>query len=653
MAVVCGGIFRGIHKGKYLNGIDGDNRLGIEELCPEGIAKKGAYTLVEQHANKDKFHMYHYTERPIASKVSNDGMDGKVPQIEVKSGGKALMYCAGGVHKDGSLIEILGTDEIATVNAKGLEDVINNICLNYKIPYLGNGKSHGLIVNRTEKTLKEGADVGKRNNTCFKTACNLFEKEQYGLEDGLAFMQTWNKMNVKDSLRESEVETTVKSAWKTIQAKRKHPMKYINKEWPDVAEEIHDNDYFVTLRESKKVWMYDKQEGVYVPNADTYIDEKCQEMVSKCTIRTRNEVKATIKSNKTMILGKELFDSEEINTQNGILDPKDFKLLPHSHKYLTTTKLPFSVNFEANNPKLCDHILTIIDENDINLIMELIWICISGRNPFKKLFVFKGQPNSQKTTLSDIIVSIIGEDNVSREKPLQYLARDSRFSTSKFIGKRMNTASEISNLTKNMIENQKALVGAEKQNTEMKGDNTERYFDPTKFVFLYTTNTLGSIYSSIDDNSIITRYQFLIFRNVIEESQANGLWYDNFFDDDEDKQSAIETVVRRVIEYKRDQSLGKIPKTKWSNVADTKKILQEEMPKEDKYFDEKRIVRSEGRKVSIVDVKKDFESFVRYEVSEVQLGHILKRNGIRSSQSNSMTWYKGWKLSKGNNATLS
>ncbi len=428
--------------------------------------------------------------------------------------------------------------------------------------------------------------------------------------------------------------------------------KYVNKEWPLVAEIIKNEQCIITLRDSKKMWIYDKSEGVYVPNADTYIDEICQELIKQCTIRSRNEVKATIKSNKTMILPKDLFDSTHINTQNGILDPKTFELLPHSPVYLTTTKLPFSVNFEANNPKLWDHILTIIDENDINLIMELIWICISGNNPFKKLFVFKGPPNTQKTTLSDIIVWIIGEDNVSREKPLQFLSKDSRFSTSKFIGKRMNTASEISNLTKSMIENQKSLVGAEKQNTERKNDNTERHFDPTKFVFLYTTNTLGSIYSSIDDNSIITRYQFIIFRNVIDESKANGSWYEDFFNDDEDRQTAIETVVRKVIEYKRGHSLGKIPKTRWSNTVDTKKILQEEMPKEDKYFDEKRIVRSDGDKVSIVDVKNDFESFVGYEVTEVQLGHILKRNGIRSSQSSSMTWYKGWKLSKGNNTTL-
>jgi len=402
--------------------------------------------------------------------------------------------------------------------------------------------------------------------------------------------------------------------------------------------------HFVTLRETKKMWYYNKKDGVYLPNADTIIEEECQRLVESCTIRTRNEVKATIKSNGTMILGRELFDSKHINTQNGILDPKTFELLPHSYKYLTTTKLPFAVNFEANNPKLWDHILTIIEEKDINLIIELIWICISWNNPFKKLFVFKGPPNTQKTALSDTIARIIGEDNVSRERPLQFLAKDSRFSTSKFIGKRMNTASEISNLTQDMLENQKALVGAEKQNTERKGDNTERYFDPTKFVFLYTTNNLGAIYSKIDDNSIITRFQFIIFKNIIDENEANGLWYEDLFDSEEDEQSAIETVVRKVIEYKKAQSLKQIPKTEWSNIIQTKEILKEQMPKEDKYFDEEKIIRRDGYRLPLLDIKVDFEEFVGYNVKEQAMGIILKHHGLKSSTSNGLTYYKGWIL---------
>jgi len=420
------------------------------------------------------------------------------------------------------------------------------------------------------------------------------------------------------------------------------PKIFKNKYWHIVAEIIQNENHFVTIRENKEIWYYSKTEKIYKPLGHTIIEESCQRLIHKCTKKTVTEVLDTIRRNKTMIYMAELLNSQYINTQNGILDPNTFEVKPHSPEYLTTTKLPFSVNPQARNPKLWNHILIIIDPKDINLIMELIWICISGKNPFKKMFVFKGEPNTLKTTLADILVWIIGFYNVSRQKPESFLLKGSRFGTSHFIGKRINIASEIGNFTEEMLENQKSLIGAEEVNTERKNDNTERYFDPTKFVFLYTTNKLGNIYSSIDDNSVITRLQFLIFRNKINDSITNGQWYDTFFVDEQDKQSAIDTIINIVIHYKKAQSLGKIPKTKWSTIAETKQILREEMPKEDKYFEDARIIPKEGSRLFLDEIKTDFESFTGYRISTQQMGIILKKNGIKSTQSNGKTYYKGY-----------
>lgn len=419
------------------------------------------------------------------------------------------------------------------------------------------------------------------------------------------------------------------------------PKIFNNKNYDLVADIIQSANYFLTFRENKEMWNYDKDEGIYKPLAHTFIEESCQRMIQKCKRSAVLEVVDTIRRNRTMIYMKDLFESKHINTQNGILDPIFFILKPHSPEYLTYTKLPFSINFNARNLKLWKHILTIIDVKDINLFMELIWICISWNNPFKKMFIFKGETNTQKSTLADILVWIIGIDNVAREKPEQYLRKGSRFSTSKFIGKRINIASEIGNFDEIMLENQKALVGAELQNTERKGDNTERHFDPNKFVFLYTTNKLGKIYSSINDSSVVTRFQFLIFKNKISDEKTNGQWFDTFFIDDNDKKSAIETIVNIVINYKKAQSSGKIPKTKWSNIADTKQILDETMPIEDKYFKDGRLIEKKGNQLTIMQIKEDFQSFVGYHLDNQIMGNIMKSHGYISKKSNGITIYKG------------
>ena len=395
--------------------------------------------------------------------------------------------------------------------------------------------------------------------------------------------------------------------------------------------------------------MYDKENGIYIPNAESYIDQLCERMVIDCTIRTRNEVRAALRSGDGLILGRELFKSRYINTLNGILDPKTLKVFPHSSEYLTTSKLPFRINMDADNQKLWEHMMSIIDENDQYKLMEIIWMCISWNNPFKKMIILKGPTNSQKTALSDLIIMIIGEANISSERPHQYLKNDNRFSTSKFIGKRMNRSTEIGNWTADMVENHKSLIGAEKQNTERKGSNESALFDPVRFVFLYTTNHLGAIYRTLD-NAMIGRMEFMMLRNVIDDDEIDGDWIEKLFDDEEDKTSAIEYVVRKVIQYKKDQSAGKPPKTKWSTIAETKLILKEEMSPEDKYFDVGRIqrTRSEFDKVEISEVQKDMEVFTGKKFDRQSIGFIMKRNGFASRQSNSKTWYVRCKLGIGN-----
>lgn len=452
-------------------------------------------------------------------------------------------------------------------------------------------------------------------------------------------------------IAEREVKEEIKT--EDNQNNSEDDKKYTIDNFVEVADIIQNNNSFKTFKENKDIWCYNKIKGIYEPLGHTIIEEECQKLVRKCKKQTVTEVIETIRR-RTMIDMADLLDSKLINTQSGILNPNTFELKPHSSEFLTTTKLPFSVNQNTRNLKLWNHILTIIDPKDINLIMELIWICISWNNPHKKMFVFKGDTNTQKTTLADIIIWIIGKENVSTQKAESYLSKHSRFGTSKFIGKRMNVTEEIGNLTREELENQKSLVGGTTQNTERKNDNANYSFDPERFVFLYTTNELGQIYSSIDDNSVITRFQFLIFRNKIEDKIANGQWEDTFFKDEQDKQSAIDTIVNIVINYKKNQVLGKIPKTKWSNIEETKKILKEQQPIEDKYFEEgKRIIHDKDSKLTLEEIRKDFESYTRTGIEPHKLGYILKRHGMKSSSSNGVTYYKGYAFVKEDNQRVS
>ena len=125
MAIVCGQVFHNEQfKGMWLNAIDCDNKEGTNAMCPSGVEFIAKGTLVEQHANPDKCHIFFYTDKPLKNRLLVDGQEIK---IEIKSAGKNILYCAGGVHKDGSLIDIVGTKKIKIVDTEKLQKKLDDI----------------------------------------------------------------------------------------------------------------------------------------------------------------------------------------------------------------------------------------------------------------------------------------------------------------------------------------------------------------------------------------------------------------------------------------------------------------------------------------------------------------------------------------------
>ena len=125
IAIICGKVFRSDNQRLYLNAIDCDNKAGTDAMCPQGIKEIAKKTLVEQHSNPDKCHILFYTTEPLKNRTINPNSD---KQIEVKSMGKSLLYCTGGYHKDGTLIDIVGTEIIHLVkNHQELEKKLDEI----------------------------------------------------------------------------------------------------------------------------------------------------------------------------------------------------------------------------------------------------------------------------------------------------------------------------------------------------------------------------------------------------------------------------------------------------------------------------------------------------------------------------------------------
>ena len=152
IALIPGKIWKGQFKGRYLVAIDLDNKKAIEEFCRDSLEELKQKTLVEQHADPDKMHIYFIVEREISNKSTDKtNVDilakinsDEIPALEVKSNGKGIMFCADSPHNNGSNYHIIGTLKPEVFQASDVEQRISLICQKHNIPYGINNDSLSL-----------------------------------------------------------------------------------------------------------------------------------------------------------------------------------------------------------------------------------------------------------------------------------------------------------------------------------------------------------------------------------------------------------------------------------------------------------------------------------------------------------------------------
>jgi len=305
-------------------------------------------------------------------------------------------------------------------------------------------KDNGITTkNETKKNTKfeDGLKVGERNNECFKTACDVFEKRHLDFESGLNFIKTWNSLS-ENPLHSSEVQVVVKSAWDRI----------INKEFQfdgidkidNVVMNLREKNTFVTLKKTDEILLfngkiYDKVQ------AEAIIKEETEKLIPNCTTHHRNEVVNKIKVQTYSDI--ENFDSDPnlVVVENGILNLNTLELKSHASKHLSRVLLP--VQYIAPTWRIDDD--TIFEDMEKNLKDTLYWkflknsFIVNGKfkkdefetalevssSPIikhhidEKAIMFLGNGDNGKSVLLEYIESLYGEDNISNIT-LQNIADD-------------------------------------------------------------------------------------------------------------------------------------------------------------------------------------------------------------------------------------
>ena len=169
-----------------------------------------------------------------------------------------------------------------------------------------------------------------------------------------------------------------------------------------------------------------------------------------------------------------------INVANGMLNIRDFSLLPHSRDFLSTVQLPHRFDEKADCPTFKKWLEQMLPADDTReQIQEIFGYCLAPGLNYHKFFFFYGDGGTGKSTCVDVLTHLVGADN-SIAIRLQDL--DNAFVRSQLVGKRLYVASELNRDSLKHIDLVKAITSGDPIHVEKKHKDGYTYRPQGRFV---------------------------------------------------------------------------------------------------------------------------------------------------------------------------
>ena len=181
---------------------------------------------------------------------------------------------------------------------------------------------------------------------------------------------------------------------------------------------------------------------------------------------------------------KDVADANYIAFKNGIYNIVNDTIEPYSPDIVITNKIPHNYNPNAYS-ELADNTLNKIACNDNqvrSLFEEYIGYNFYRRNELGKAFIFTGDKSNGKSTFLDVMIHILGTENIS---VLDIKELSDRFSTAMLFGKLANIGDDISDdfLQGNAISIFKKIVTGNRVKAERKGQDPFEFNPYVKVTF--------------------------------------------------------------------------------------------------------------------------------------------------------------------------
>jgi putative DNA primase/helicase len=216
-------------------------------------------------------------------------------------------------------------------------------------------------------------------------------------------------------------------------------------------------------------------------------------MIKHIPTITKNQRNETLSYLEAVAEDVELSHINKIPVKNGLYNLDTDELEEFTPSYISKNKIPTAYNPAAKS-SLIDKFLDDLACGDSSIravIEEMIGTTLYRSSDFDAFFILVGDGSNGKSTLLDLIIQMLGEENVCS---VELKDLDKTFKTAELFGKLANIGDDISS---NDIKNSsfiKKLASGNRVNVEKKGKNP---FDMKPYAkMIFSSNTTPVIHDT-------------------------------------------------------------------------------------------------------------------------------------------------------------
>lgn len=204
--------------------------------------------------------------------------------------------------------------------------------------------------------------------------------------------------------------------------------------------------------------------------------------------------------------------------KNCLFDVTSNETMDFNPDLVITNMIPWEYDPDAYN-ELADKTLDKLACNDKqvrSLLEEIIGYCFFRRNELRKAFVLTGEKANGKSTFLDLIIEILGDENVSS---LDLGELGDRFKTAELFGKLANIGDDIGDEFISDTSTFKKLVTGDRINVEKKGQDPFDFNNYSKLIF--SANEIPRLGRGRDSAALLSRIIIIPFNARFSKSDPD------------------------------------------------------------------------------------------------------------------------------------